>query len=211
MKRSYLNFIMTAQQYYFPYLFSLEAFNTTLASFGLHAHIACEKETQLPEWLYITRQHATKALISLSFGTHLMIDQHRLVHWQTDTDLLDITEVELADIPDDPWVSNQKIYLSALHPDKNELNHQLETRLLITYVRMEKIIYRQDNFDRYAIIIISKKQVNIIPFDWFNTRHSEYDYIWPATARLNLANGKLHGRGIRMPDFCIEIDKILFQ
>ncbi len=198
---------MTPEQYYFPYLFNLKIFNGQLTPFGLSAAISYDKETGMPEQLLITNIKGGKTFLSIPFGTTLMLQDDRLVYWETDTNLVDIKELNLEDLNDDPWMMNTKIDLATLHIGKNEARTYLDTDRIVTFARKDSITYNKASYEQYAIVIIEKEQVNIIQFDWFNKSNSQYDYTWPATARLDLEAGKLYGEGMRMPAFCVELDK----
>jgi hypothetical protein len=135
-----------------------------------------------------------------------MLEDDKLFYWETDTNLVTVNQVSLNNLNVDPWVLNTKIDLSSLQLGKNKFATHLDIEYLVTYARKDSLLYNEDHCEKFAIIIIEKEQVNILPFDWFNTSSSEYDYVWPATARLDLYNGNLYGQGIRMADFCVELD-----
>jgi hypothetical protein len=198
---------MTPEQFYFPYLFNLEAFNGKLRTFALSASIRYDEDTGMPEQLLISSITGGKILLLVPFGATLMLQEDKLVYWETDTNLVDMTELSLEGLNDDPWMMNTKIDLATLHIGKNEAKTYLDTDHIVTFARKDSIIYNKASYEQYAIVIIQKEQVNIIPFDWFNKTNSQYDYTWPATARLDLAGGKLYGQGMRMPAFCIDLDR----
>lgn len=201
---------MTHEQYYFPYLFRLENFRNGLSPFGLTAIVHCDEETSMPDRLLLCRvEAAAKPLLSLPFGTTLMIANGRLLYWETDTNLLDISEVILNELTDDPWIMRTKIDLALLAIGKNEFSAQLDTAPLVTFARKSSISYNKASYEQYAVVIIQKEQVTIIPLDGFNKANSQYDYTWPAIARLNLDTGKLYGEGMRMPPFCITLSDFM--
>lgn len=198
---------MTPEQYYFPYLFNLEAFNGKLGTFALSARICYDKETGMPEQLLISSITGGKILISVPFGATLMLQEDKLLYWETDTNQVDIVELGLEGLNEDPWVLNTKIDLATLHIGKNHYRTYLDTGCIVTFTRKDSITYNKASYEQFAIVIIEKEQVNIIPFDWFNIANSQYDYTWPATARLDPAGAKLYGQGMRMPLFCIDLDR----
>ena len=53
--------------------------------------------------------------------------------------------------------------------------------------------------------MIDQININIIPFDWFNTTGGDYGYVWPAVAQINLKNFELTGKGMRMADFKVQL------
>jgi len=200
---------MTAEQYYFPYLFNTDSFNKKLAPFGLYSYVKYEEETKMPEELILAKVDFKDSLLNIAFGRTLMVQEDKLYHWETDTDGVAIDQISLNNLTSDPWVLNTKLDLSHLHLGKNEFKTHLGCNNFITYARKSGISYGQAAYEKFAIVIVAQEQVNLVPFHWFNQTHAEDDYVWPATARLDLAAGKLYGRGMRMPDFCIELHKAL--
>lgn len=198
---------MTPEQYYFPYLFNLDAFKAKLSPFSLSANIRYDDETGMPDQLLVSNISGEKILLSIPFGSTLMIEGARLFYWQTDTNLVDLVEVGLEGLQEDPWLLNTKIDLSILQIGKNEMLTYLDTGYIVTFARKDSITYNKASHEKFAIVIIEKEQVNIIPFNWFNKTNSQYDYTWPATARFDKATGKLYGQGMRMQPFCVELEK----
>lgn len=198
---------MTPGQYYFPYLFKCDAFNSKLHPFALTASIGYNEADGMPHQLLISSTKGGNALLSIPFGATLMLHDHKLVYWETDTNLLDITELSLEGLQEDPWLLNTKIDLTALHTGRNEFNTHLETDCIVTFARKDSIVSDKASDEQFAIVIIQKGQVDILPFHWFNKLYSPYDYAWPATARLDFSAGKLYGEGMRLQPFCIDIDK----
>ena len=104
---------MTPEQCYFPYLFSLEAFNGKLCTFSLSAAIRYDEDTGMPEQLLISSITGGNILLSVPFGATVMLQEDKLFYWETDTNLVDIVEVGLEGLTEDPWVLNTKIDLAA--------------------------------------------------------------------------------------------------
>ncbi len=198
---------MTPEQFYFPYIFSLEAFNGKLIVFSLSASIRYDEDTGLPDQLLIQSSTEKKTFLSIPFGTTLMMQNGKLFYWETDTNLLDIVEVGLEGLTEDPWVLNTKIDLATLQIGKNKCRSYLDTESIVTFARKDSLTLNKASYEQYAIVIIEREQVNIIPFDWFNNSNSQYDYTWPATARLDATGAKLYGQGMRMPAFCVDLDR----
>jgi hypothetical protein len=194
---------MTPAQYYFPYLFEHSIFNNTLHSFGLSSYIVYDDVSRIPEQLVITANTSKKPLLTIAIGCTLMIDGDHFFFWETDTNLVDIKQVSLRHLTDDPWTLNTRVDLGLLQVGMNAFTSHLETDCLVTYARKDSLVCIKENDEQFAIVIVEREQINIIPFNWFNQRNSPYDYTWPATARLNSASGSLQGRGIRMKDFSI--------
>jgi hypothetical protein len=198
---------MTPQQYYFPYLFKLDAFNGQLHPFQLSASVRYDQETGMPDQLLIGSITMEEIFLSIPFGATLMLQEDKLAYWETDTNLVNIVELSLVGLTADPWLLNTKIDLAALQIGKNEFRTYLDSSYLVTYSRKDSLTYSKASYEKFCIVIIEKEQVNIIPFDWFNKSNSQYDYTWPVTARIDLAGGKLYGQGMRMPAFCIDLDR----
>jgi hypothetical protein len=198
---------MTPAQYYFPYLFEHSIFNNALYSFGLSSFVVYDEVNSVPEQLVITGKEAKKPLLSIAFGYTLMIDGDNLFYWETDTDLVNINQVSLQLLSEDPWTLNTRVDLGLFQVGRNMFTSHLDTPCLVTYARKDSIRYSNDQYEHFAIVIIEREQINIIPFDWFNGNNSPYDYTWPVTARLDRVTGSLQGQGIRMKDFSILLNK----
>lgn len=198
---------MTSDQHYFPYLFNPENFNADLKRFDLTSYVRNDDKEQIPEALLIKKKNQASVLLSVPFGATLMIQDDKLFYWETDTNLVNISQVSLDNLTADPWILNTKVDLTLLHLGKNSIASHLDIAYLVTYARKDSLQYNEDYCEKFAIIIVEKEHINILPFDWFNTASTEYDYVWPATAKLEIDSGKLYGQGMRMADFCIELDK----
>lgn len=196
---------MTPTQYYFPYFFSLDTFGKELAPFGLHSSVSYDEKTQISKSLLVGEQNSPYTLLTIPFGATLMIERSKLFYWTTDTNQIDITQVDLVELADKPELLNTKIDLLELKLGRNAARTFLEVELLVTYARKEGLTYQQDYYENFVIVLIEKEQINLIPFDWFNKTGGDYGYVWPATARLE--SGKLYGQGMRMGNFTVELDK----
>ncbi len=203
---------MTPTQYYFPYFFDHTAFNKTLIPFGLSSYLVQDSKTQMPKELVITEKHlfnfsfTNKRLLTVTFGATLMIKGSKLFYWYTETNLLDIIQVDLRSLIHDPELLNTKIDLSQLHVGENSLQAYLDLSYLVTYARKDDIIYEQDYYENFVIVVISKKQTQLTPFDWFNKTKGDYGYVWPAIAQLDIQKNMLYGKGMRMSDFSLELN-----
>ena len=200
---------MTPDQYYFPYLFNIEIFSKKLTTFDLSAYITYEENTEMPDKLVITKTGIGEILLTLSFGCTIMIDENHLFYWEVDTNLVDITQVDLLNLAKDPWLLNAKLNLADFSIGKTLHPTYLDTACLIAFARKDSLVYRQPAYEKFVIVVIEKEQINLIPFDWFNEAYCVYDYSWPATATLDQHSGKLCGRGMRIPDFCTDISQYL--
>ena len=200
---------MTPTQFYFPYFFILDKFNKTLLPFGLFSYSIYDEETKMPNELIISLKkdldNLKSNLLTIPFGSTLMIEMNKLFYWETDTNQINITQVELPTLFENPEILNTKIDLTKLDLGKNNVDTYLETDSLVAYVRKEDLTYQQEYFEKFVIVIIERNQVEMIPFDWFNKTGGDYGYVWPATAQFDRKNNLLYGQGMRMPDFKIAI------
>jgi hypothetical protein len=196
---------MTPTQYFFPYFFTLQAFNKELSSFNLASSVTYDKKSQMPESLLLTEQRSTDVLLTVPFGATLMFESDKLFYWKTDTNLIDIVQVELSTLIEDPEVRNTKIDLSKFELGSSNIRTYLDVNQLVTYTRKDSLTYNQDYYENFVIVIIERERINLIPFDWFNKTGGDYGYVWPATARLDEV--RLYGQGMRMANFTVELDK----
>jgi len=134
----------------------------------------------------------------------LMIDlNNNLIIWHTDEDELFISKLSLIERQVNRL--DFKIDLHKYEIGKYELEENYNLSYFITYVRKGNIKYDLDYYERFAIVIIEKETMNIIPFDWFNKSGGDYGYVWPAVAQLNVDKYELIGKGMRMADFKIQL------
>jgi hypothetical protein len=195
---------MTPFQHFFPYFFDLDKFNKELKPLQLYSYVTSESKTKMPESLVLSKHGSKDVLLSISFGTTLMVQGDKLLFWQSDYDLLDISVIQLINISQQPNQLNRKIDLLKFKLGHNQIDHYLNLCDFVTFVRKEDLKYEQDYYEKFVIVIINNDDINIIPFDWFNKTGGDYGYVWPATARLD--KGKLYGQGMRMNDFTVELD-----
>ena len=136
-----------------------------------------------------------------------MVQGDKLFYWQTSNNQIDITQVSLFNLAEEPEIVNTKVDLERLHTGKNTVRTYLDIEYLVTYTRKDSITYDQGYYEKFVILLIKKEQITIMPFDWFNKTAGDYGYVWPATARLDQEKGILYGKGMRMSDFCVKLDK----
>ncbi|MFT3935972.1 MAG: hypothetical protein QM726_20245 [Chitinophagaceae bacterium] len=196
--------MMTAEQYCFPYFFDLIQFNLLLQSFGLQASIVNDTATQMPEQLLIKNEEA-KALITIPFGACVMLEEDNLYYWETDTDIIDIQQVLLRGLASDPWILNTRLNLSNFKEGKNNFNNHLDCACFVSFTRKSSISYKQEEFENFAIVVLTKDAINIIPFHSFNQSNNALAYTWPVIAKLDLDSKMLYGKGMRMQDFNIDL------
>ena len=202
---------MTPIQFYFPYFFKIDTFNKELKPFGLSSYITYNSKTQMPDSLIITKHQlfgligSKPTLLTIPLGVTLMIQLDNLFYWKTDYDIIDITQTKLDSLENPTKQISRTIDLEKTSIGHNNINTDLELVDFVTFVRKQDLTYKQDYYEKFAIVIINKDDINIIPFDWFNEKGGDYGYVWPATARLD--KEKLYGQGMRMSDFCIKLGK----
>ena len=204
---------MTPTQFYFPYFFNIDQFNKAISPFGLSSYITNNDKTKMPEELVIIEKKAFSflksktPLLTISFGATLMVQKDKLYYWLTDNDTLDITQIQLPNLADTPIKTNKKNDLLNLSLGHNKVDTGFDLEDFVTYVRKEDLKYNQDYYENFALIFINKDDINILPFDWFNKTGGDYGYVWPATAQFDKERNKLHGHGMRMGDFTVDVDK----
>jgi hypothetical protein len=196
---------MTPTQYYFPYFFHLDTFNKEVKEFGLTTSVTYNSKTEMPDTLLLSRKGSNDVLLSIPFGTTLMVQADKLFYWKAGYDFLEIIQVQLTDLVNTTKHLNERIGLLKLKIGHNEFATNLDLRDLVTFVRKEDLTYQQDYYEKFAIVIINTSDINIVPFDWFNQIGGDYGYVWPAIARMD--KNRLYGQGMRMANFSVELDK----
>ena len=182
--------------------------------FGLSSCLTIDDKTKMPESLIVTEKEtfgffkSKAALLTIPFGSTLMVQNDKLNYWSTDYDTLDITQVHLHNLVNAPIpiATNEKIDLLQFCLGHNKIDTRLDLIDFVTYTRKEEIKYDQDYYEKFVIIFINKPDINIVPFDWFNKSGGDYGYVWPATAQFDQQKHKLFGNGMRMGDFTVDID-----
>ena len=150
---------MTPTQYCFPYFFTLQAFNKELSSFNLVSSVTYDKKSQMPESLLLTEQRSTDVLLTVPFGATLMFESDKLFYWKTDTNLIDIVQVELSTLIEDPEVRNTKIDLSKFELGSSNIRTYLDVNQLVTYTRKDSLTYNQDYYENFVIVISDQAPV----------------------------------------------------
>ena len=182
---------MTPIQFYFPYFFKIDTFNKELKPFGLSSYITYHSKTQMPDSLIITKHQlfgligSKPVLLTIPFGVTLMIQSDKLFYWKADYDIIDITQTKLDSLDNPTKQISRTINLEKINIGHNNIHTDLELIDFVTFVRKKDLTYKQDYYEKFAIVIINKDNINIIPFDWFNEKGGDYGYVWPATARLD--------------------------
>lgn len=169
---------------------------------GILCKIEFDKEKGIYKPLQLFDNNGFKLTVEYFF--HLMVDlNNNLLIWSTNEDELFITKVSL--------IGNRlnrldfQIYLRKYEAGKYQLERDYNLSYFITYVRKPTIKYDLTYYENFAVIIIDKSEISIVPFDWFNKTGGDYGYVWPATAQLNIDTYELMGKGTRMADFKIQL------
>jgi hypothetical protein len=203
---------MTPDQFYFPYFFSHNEFNKLLKRHGLSSCTTSEK-TQIPEILHIRKRQSfpyltiEPVLLSIGFGNTIMIEEQYIFYWKTDEDIIDIHQVYLPNIFSNLEVLHTTIHLNDLSLGLNNATTNIKTKGLVTYARKNSLKYDLPFSENFVVAIIKPNSIELIPFDFFNKKGGDYGYIWPATARVDLDSMSLSGKGMRMADFEVTLNK----
>jgi len=204
---------MSSKQYYFPYFFDESELNQSLEKFGLTAKIVIDKRSEMGENIIITEKknfnlfRKEKELLQIPPWTTLMIVDEELIYWNTDENNVDIVKINLTKLKTNVVSQNSKIDISNMDLGNNIFQTSLGLNNFVTFVRKSDLKYNQEYFENFVIMIINEARINLIPFDNFNKKGGDYGYVWPATARIDIENKKLYGKGMRMDDFEIKLDK----
>lgn len=203
---------MAAKQYYFPYFFNLSSFNKELKCFGLSSYIKRDQKGVVESLVIIKRKlfqswRPKYDLMEVPFGMILMIHGNDLLLWETDNNSINIFKVNLEKLVENQEKLNETIALSMLENCYSK-KPIIELTGFVTYVRMEELKYETDVYEKFAVVIIEKSHIQIIPFDSFNKKVVNYGDVWPATAQFDLSTLKIHGQGMRMDDFTIDLRSI---
>lgn len=200
---------MTPKQYYFPYFFNLNSFNKEIKLFGLSSYVKRDDKGMVQS-LAIIRYKLFQSLrskydlIEIPFGMTLMVHQDNLLFWKTDYNVIDLFRVNLEKLKHSPEKLHDKIRIK-MSANCYDCKPIIELANFVTYVRMDELKYETDFHEKFAVIIIDNSHIQTIPFDSFNKNGGDCGYVWPATARLDFSTLKIHGQGMRMNDFIIDL------
>ena len=203
---------MAPKQYYFPYFFNLSSFNKALKSFGLSSYIKRNQKGIVESLVIVKRKlfqlwDSKYDLMEVPLGMTFMIHGNDLLFWETGNNSINIFKVNLEKLEERQEKLNEKIALSMLE-NCYGFKPVIELTGFVTYVRMEELKYETDIHEKFAVVIIEKSHIQIIPFDSFNKKGGDYGYVWPATAQFDLSTLQIHGQGMRMDDFTIDLRSI---
>lgn len=140
----------------------------------------------------------------IDYFSYIMFDSlGNLLIWKTEEDLIRLSKISLNNGLIKKVDFN--INLADFQLGKNQLSVDYGLTNFVTFVRKKDIKYNLDYFETFVILMIDQININIIPFDWFNTTGGDYGYVWPAVAQINLKNFELTGKGMRMADFKVQL------
>ena len=204
---------MTSEQYYFPYFFNHREFNNSLKKYGLNTLVIFNKKTEIAEELVITKKGTfnlfgkEKHVLKISFGTTLMIADNELIYWNIDEEVIDIVKINLTELTQNIESMNSKIDISNMNLGNNIYQTYLGLNNFVTFARKNDLKYDLDYYENFVVVVINNENIKLIPFEKFNKIGGDYGYVWPAIAKIDVNNGKLYGKGMRMTDFEIELNQ----
>jgi hypothetical protein len=192
---------LTPRQFYFPYFLYEEQFRLLIRPFGLTAEIEVNKTTGMASVLHLKRDGIKK--ITVQVWQQLMIDNNgALVIWYKESSKLKVSKYLLNGNFD---FKEFEFDISTLQIGVNRIENNLSLDNFITFVRSDLIKYENPFCDSFGMMIVTKENVELIPFDWFNKKGGDYGYVWPALAQMDLSNNLLIGEGMRMENFKLEL------
>ncbi|MFD0793822.1 hypothetical protein ACFQZX_09345 [Mucilaginibacter litoreus] len=195
---------LTPNQYCFPYFFDEEKFLKQIREFGLSYKLTINKKDNIFNPIYLYLFDYSNIGFEIDYFSNIMFDSlGNLLIWKTEEDLIRLTKIRLNNglIEKVDFTIN----LADFQLGKNKLSFNYGLRNFVTFVRKKDLIYNLEYFETFVILIIDQININIIPFDWFNTTGGDYGYVWPAVAQINLKNFELTGKGMRMADFKVQL------
>lgn len=201
---------MTPFQYHFPHFLDIEKLNQSLASFGLSVHLFTDRYQNTTEHLIIENvKHDSNSnpnhRLVFSYGTFLMIHNSSLFTWQKFSEGLEICQYNLAQHDIKTSMQSEFVNVLDLTPGRHPHPTPLQYDHFITFIRKENLITPDASFEKYVIVVLHEQNMTIIPFDDFNETGGDPMYKWPALASLDLTTGKIHGIGMRMGTFTIQM------
>ncbi|HZV69503.1 MAG TPA: hypothetical protein VFG10_08165 [Saprospiraceae bacterium] len=204
---------MTPFQYHFPHFLEIEKLNQELHPFNLSAHLFIDHDQKDAEYLAIgTRKQDSNTSPSQNllfpYGTFLMIQNSSLFTWQKYHEGLEIRKYDLTHQDIHSSMKSDLVNILKCSPGKHLHADKLQFDHFITFSRKENLITPDESFEKYVIVHLNKYHLTIIPFDEFNETGGDPMYKWPALATLDLNSGKLHGIGMRMGTFTIQLPEL---
>jgi hypothetical protein len=142
--------------------------------------------------------------MEIPFGMTVMIQQNDLLFWKTDYNSIDIFKINLENLEDGYDQLHDTIPIN-ISSNNYGFTPTIELTDFVTYVRMDELKYEMEYYEKFAIVIIDKLHIQVIPFDSFNKTGGDYGYVWPALAQLDLSALKIHGVGMRMSNFIVDL------
>jgi hypothetical protein len=203
---------MTSEQYYFPYFFDQKDLNKSLEKYGLSTLITFDKKSKLANDLIITERKSfnlfgnEREIVKFPFHTILMIANDELIYWKINEEIIDIGKINLIDLLQNIETTNSKIDISKMSLGDNIYQTYLGLNNFVTFVKKNDLVYDQDYYENYVIVIVNNENIKLIPFEKFNKTGGDYGYVWPAIARIDNQKKILYGKGIRMNNFEFAIE-----
>lgn len=202
---------MTPIQYHFPYFIELSKFNADLSPLRWVAQIVPpqnknESESILLKPIAINGEIGEQGpSLRFDFGTFLMVQSHILFAWRRYQDGLLIRQYDLRDV--DPGLSmlEEFIDINATEPGRHSRSTKLTYHHFVTFIRKPNLMVKEDYYERYVIVLLHEDVITVVPFDSFNETGGDPLYMWPALATLDVESNKLHGIGMRMGSFTVQL------
>lgn len=203
--------LMTPIQYHFPYFIEVSKFNADLAPQHwvariVNPHNKNESESILLEPSdYKDDTEKERPSLRFDFGTFLMVQNTILYAWRRYEDGLLIRQYDLREVNPVLSMLEEFIDIMATEPGGHAHPTCMTYQHFVTFIRKPNLIVKEDYHERYVIILLHEDFITLFPFDSFNETGGDPLYMWPALATLDPETGKLHGHGMRMGSFTVQL------
>lgn len=190
---------LTDPQWYFPYFFDEKEFARKCKGYGYNVEIKVDAKSNVPRDLILYNDKIV--IFQFKIWTQLMFDGDKLITWLCEEDKVSISVHNLIN----RGIEIYDIDISTLEIGRNTSVIEYPFINYVTYVRKSSLKYKQEYFEKFVILVVNGRSIELIPFEWFNLNKGDYGYVWPATARINLGKNYLMGEGMRMSPFVINL------
>ena len=190
---------LTQPQYYFPYFFDQKEFARKCKVYGYNVEIKVDAKSNVPNDLILYSGEI--GVFQFKIWTQLMFDGDKLITWQCEEDKVSVSVHNLIN----RGIEIYDIDISTLEIGSNTSVIEYPFINFVTYVRKSSLKYKREYFEKFVIVIVRGRSIELIPFEWFNLSKGDYGYVWPATARINLGSNYLIGEGMRMSPFVVNL------
>ncbi len=181
--------------------------NEELKEFEMMASIQIDHDRNVEEQLIIQGKQSGRAgpRIAIHHRDLCMIRENLFFHWTKYENGIEINQYDLLE---ENFVATGKtefIDITLLEPGIHHRTTILNYHYFVTFFRKTNLERKENFHEQYVIIILHENKINIIPLEQFNESGGDPLYVWPAVASLETTTGKLHGYGMRMGSFSIDI------